>query len=85
MIVRRAASTPGDGRNAFLPTVLPRVNDHQGAQAAARRVMGGRAESLVATSFWTMRSTRSGPRSGRSRSLARTSVVSPNGGLAITR
>ena len=84
-MVSIAASTLGQGRNALRPIVWPTRKFHHGAHAAARKLAGGWQANLIATSRWTITSARWGPRSGWSKSLARVSVVSPNGGFATTR
>ncbi len=83
--VRRAASTPGTGRNAERGTTGPSWNVHQGAHAADRSVVGGTAARFRATSNWMSRSARTGPSAGLSNRLANRAVVSPNGGFETTR
>ncbi len=75
----------GRGRNESLPIDPPSSNSHHGAHPAVRSATGGVAACLRATSAWSTRSDRNGPRSGRSSNMANSSVVSPNGGFATTR
>lgn len=64
---------------------MPNWNVHHGAQDADRRVVGGVAARLRATSYWTIRSARKGPSAGLSNSLANRAVVNPKGEFDTTR
>lgn len=63
----------------------PRWNVHHGAQAVDRKLVGGMAARFRATSDWTTRSARHGPRVGPSSSRESSAVVSPNDGFETTR
>ncbi len=73
------ASTLGGGSKWRAGTRWPRENVHQGAQVVDKRVSGGLAALLRATSHWSARTPRAGPARGWSSRWRRIAVVAPKG------